>query len=145
MFLLFSMKKLKIKFLIHHFAYWTLIFSMVVAGILKLYNPYQFIPSQSLLPITSELSLFISALPLSIFEILLASVFLIKKDTNGINYTLIIMYSAFFILCCIVNFIGIEPDLICLERMASKQNLTLIIFKNFILVISSIVMLKTQN
>jgi hypothetical protein len=118
---------------------------MVVAGILKLYNPYQFIPSQSLLPITSELSLFISALPLSIFEILLASVFLIKKDANGINYTLIIMYSAFFILCCIVNFIGIEPDLICLERMASKQNLTLIIFKNFILVISSIVMLKTQN
>jgi len=66
--------------------YWVVVLTLLIAGFLKLLNPIVYLPTQSFLPITSETILFISAIPLSIFEICLAVILLLKTEII-VSYT----------------------------------------------------------
>lgn len=139
------MQKLYIKSLFYSFAYWIVVLSLLAAGILKFFDPYQFLPSQSFLPVTTELSLFVAAFPLSILEIVIAVLFLVKKGSTHVLLFTIALFAAYLVWSCVVLFAGIEPNSICLERMGSQQNLSILIYRNLILVLSSVVLLKTQK
>lgn len=127
-----------------YFFYWVVVLFLITAGIFKLWDPFLYLPIQSFLPVTSELFLFISALPLSIYELLLAF-YLIFKSHSPLPYKFLIgTFLIYFFWSFIVLVLNIEVSNACIERMATRQNQILLIAKNLILLLISVYLMKTK-
>lgn len=117
--------------------YWVVLLTLLIAGFLNILNPIVYLPTQSFLPITSETILFVSAIPLSIFESSLAIIFFLKKRSKIIKIIIVVTISIYLFWSLFSYLLNIEIPDSCIARMASIQDVKRLVVKNFILLLCS--------